>query len=131
VDETQHVAGGAVYLRRTPQRVGVLNPAAVLVRLVDAASLEQPAHVGGRRRLAGERTRGVDAFVERMDGSAQRVERQRDGDVGGARQPLGGIERERRDRGRRLGAVDQREPLLGAEDHRLEPCRPERVAPVQ
>ena len=50
--------------------------------------------------------------VERMHRPAQPVDRQRGGDVGGAREPLGAGDRQRRDRGRRLRAVDERQPFL-------------------
>ena len=54
----------------------------------------------------------VQARLERMERAAQAVDRQRGGDVGGAGQPLGAEQRQRRDRRRRLRAVDEREAFL-------------------
>ena len=62
----------------------------------------------GRRSGRASWIRGV----ERMDRAAQRVDRQRRGDVGRAGEPLGAEQRQRGDRGRRLRAVDEREPFL-------------------
>ena len=109
------VARRAVHLRRAAHRVGVLHAAAVLVRRVDRA---RPG--AARSRLAADgalarmRPRVVQPRLERMIRAAQPVDRQRGGDVGGAREPLGAEQRQRRDRGGRLGAVDEREPFLGA-----------------
>ena len=97
---------------RAAHRIGVLHLAAVVVRLVDAAAAHQRRDVGGRRPLSGERPGVVDARLERMDRSEQRVDRQRGGDVGGARQLLGRRQRQRQHGRRRLRAVDQREPFL-------------------
>ena len=72
-------------------------------------------------RWPAKRPRLVDARFERMDRSAQRVDRQRRGDVGGARQLFGRGQRQREHRRRRLRAVDQRQPFLGAERDRLQP----------
>ena len=117
---------------RAAQRVGVLHAPAVLVRPVDGAAGEQRADVGGRVHLAGVRPRRVDARVERVDRAAQRIDRQRGRDVGRARQPLGAGERQRRDRRRRLRAVDEREPFLWVRASTgVEPGRRERVAPRQ
>ena len=50
--------------------------------------------------------------IEWVNRSAQRVDRQRRGNVRGTRQLFGGRERKREDRRRRLRAVDQREPFF-------------------
>ena len=50
-----------------------------------------------------------------LDRALQRVDRERGGDIRGARQPLGAGQRQRGDGGRHLRAVDEREPLLRAE----------------
>ena len=50
--------------------------------------------------------------------AAQAVDRERGGDVGRARQPLGAEQRQRRDRGRRLGAVDSASPSFAASNLR-------------
>ena len=62
-----------------------------------------------------------------MDRAAQRVDRQRRGDVGRARELFGAGQRQRQHRRRRLRAVDQREPFLGAEADRRQPGAPQRL----
>ena len=62
----ERIARRAVHLRRAAQRVRVLHPAAVLVRLVDGAAVEQPPHVG-RRARAGRRTAGRRGCAPRTD----------------------------------------------------------------
>ena len=126
-DEAQRVARRALHLRSAAQRVGVLHLAAELVRLVDAAAAQQPLDVRGRRLLAGEGARVVDARLERMDRAAQRVDRQRRRDVGGARELLGRRERERQHSRRRLRPVDEREALLRSERDRCQPGTGERL----
>ncbi len=116
--EPQRLADGAVHLRRAAQRIGVLHLAAVLVRLVDAAVAHQRFDVGGREPLADERPGRVDARLERVDRSAQRVDRERRRDVGGARDLIGGGQRQREHRGRGLRAVDERQPFFRSEPHR-------------
>ncbi len=59
----KRIADCAVYLRDTAQRVGVLYTSAVAMRVADLAALEQAAKVGSGPRLAGMRTRFVNAFV--------------------------------------------------------------------
>ena len=61
----------------------------------------------------------------------QRLERERAGEVGDAREPPRPHERERGHRGHELRAVDQREALLRREPHRLEPGRGERLGAAQ
>ena len=63
-------------------------------------------------RWPRERPGLVDARLERVDRAAQRVDRQRRGDVGRARELLGAGQRQRQHRRRRLRAVDQRQPFL-------------------
>ena len=82
------------------------------MRRVDAAAVEQPQQVVGRRRLSGERPRLVNARLERMHRAHQRIDRQRRADVGGAAQPLGAGQGQREDRGGDLRAVDEREAFL-------------------
>ena len=111
-DPGQRVARRAVHLRRTPHRVGILDATAVRVGRVDRAAVQQAHQVVGRRGLAGERTRGVDARIERMHRSLQGVDRERRGDVGRARQAFGAGQRQRQHRGRDLRAVDERQSFL-------------------
>ena len=114
------VARRAVHLRRAAHRVGVLHPAAVGVRVVERAAVDQPAQVGGATPLAAMRPGGVDARVERGNRAAQRVDGQRGDDVGGAGQPVGGGDGQRQHGRGGLGAVDQRQALLGGRADRRE-----------
>ena len=84
---------------------------------------QQHLDVGGRRALAAERPRVVDARFERVNRPAQRIDRQRRRDVRGARQRSAPSERQREHRRRRLCAVDEREPFLRAERDRRQPGR--------
>ena len=52
--ERDGVARRAVHLRDAAHRVGVLDPAAVGVRVVERAAVDQPAQVVGRALLAGD-----------------------------------------------------------------------------
>ena len=61
-------------------------------------------------------------------GALQRVGRKRAGDQRRAEHALGGEQDVERDRGRDLGAVDQRQPFLGAEHQRLEAEPRQRLA---
>src|SRR5207237_97395 len=78
--------GRAVHLRRSPHRIGVLNLAAELVRLVDAAAVHQALDVGRRDLLSAEGAGRVDAAFERVNGAAQGVDRKSRRDVGSARE---------------------------------------------
>ena len=100
----------------------------MLVRLVDRAALHQASNVAGRRDLARERPRFVDARLERVARSAERVDRQGRRDIGGARKLLGSGERQRQDRRGRLGAVDQGKAFLRPERDWLQSGLPERFA---
>ena len=119
-DEPERFAGRAVHLRRAPHRVGVLDLAAELVRLVDAAAVHQALDVGRRDLLSAEGAGRVDAAFERVNGAAQGVNRKSRRDVGRSRELFGRRKRQRENGGRRLRPVDQREALLGTEDDRLQ-----------
>ena len=63
--------------------------------------------------------------------SLQRLERHRAREIGRLREPPGANEPERADRGHELRPVDQREPLLRLQPHRLETDSLERDAAGQ
>ena len=89
------------------------------------------SEIGGRRGLAGDRPGRVDARLERVERPAQRVDRHRRGDVGGAREARG-AEHGQREHGRaRLRAVDQRQALFGRERDRAQAGARERVGARQ
>jgi hypothetical protein len=101
------------------------------MRLDDCGAFEQSPEVRGRVTLALQRARVVDRGMEARAGALQRLERERAREVGRSREPRCPDESERRHRRHELGAVDQREPLLGEESRRLEPDRCEGVRPRQ
>jgi hypothetical protein len=80
-----------------------------------ASSARRP---GGHRDLARVRPGADDALVEGHDGALQRLERHRAGEVGDPAGGLGVEHGERADRGHVLGAVQERQALLGLERHR-------------
>ncbi len=80
-------------------------------------------------RCPRERPRLVNARLEGMNRSAQRVDGQRRGDVGRARHLFGPGQGQRQHRRRRLGAVDQRQPFLGSQADRFQPRAGERLGP--
>ena len=64
----ERVAGRAVHLGGTAQRVGVLHEVGgVAMRREDRRAGEQPSQVRGARRLAGMRTQRLQPLVERAD----------------------------------------------------------------
>ena len=117
-----------MHLRRAAKRVGVLHLVAPAVGLVDRRVLEQPEHVRGRLGLALQRPQRVDLREEARARSLQRLERDRAGDVGGLRQPVGADHAEGAERGHELGAVHERKPFLRLQPDRLEAGLLERLA---
>ncbi len=88
------------------------------MRLADFAAAIQPLDVARGDGVPGVRPYRGDARIERRRAAAQRVERQRRGDVCGVRGDLGFAERKRRKCEHRLGAVEQREAFLRLEHQR-------------
>jgi hypothetical protein len=88
--------------------------------IVDAAIAHQRLDVRRRLPLAGEWSGFMDARVERMNRTAQRIDRHRRGDIGRTRHLFGRRQRQRQDRGGGLRAVDEREPFFRPEANRVE-----------
>ena len=106
-----------MHLRRATQRVRVLD-GVVGVPVAGEQRAESPAarrRLRGAGELPGMRADPDDPVVVRAVGAEQRLHRQRAGDVGGPGQRLGVGHRQREQRLHRLGAVDEREPLLRGE----------------
>ena len=82
---------------------------------------QQRAQVGRAVQLARVGPQRLHPLVVGPVGAEQRLDRQRAGDVGGLHQQLRVMHREREHRLHRLGAVDQRQALLGRELQRLDP----------
>ena len=124
-----HVEARAHHLRLAAQAVGVLHPrVADQVRLADRAARHQAAQASRPRPSA--RDGGAGAWmrgVERPVRAARRVGRERSGDQRRREQPLGLEQPGQRQRGRELGAVEQRQPLLRPEHQRLEAGLRERL----
>ena len=131
LDVVEQVARRAVHLRRATKRVRVLHLVAPAVRLDDRRALEQAQHVARRRALTAQRSQRVHLRDERVARALQRLERERARAVGGLREPPRAHERERALRGHELRAVDQRQPFLRDQPHRLEPGALERVGAVE
>ena len=115
------VEAGAHDLRLAAKRVGVLHPRAVHVRGADVAAGDQAPVFAGDGDLPGLAARPMDAVVERRIAALERVDRHGAGDDRRCEHVLGAEQPGERQRGGHLGAVDQREPLLGAELGGLEP----------
>jgi hypothetical protein len=126
-DVGERAAHGPVDLRHAAQAVGVLDLAAVGVRVVERRAGEQPAQGLGGAPLARMRLAGVDTRVAGRGRAEQGVEAERADDVGGRHQLAGVDEGERADRGHDLGPVDQAEALLGAQLTRRQAGGGERV----
>ncbi|HEX6851539.1 MAG TPA: hypothetical protein VF139_09030 [Candidatus Polarisedimenticolaceae bacterium] len=124
-EDAAHVRQGVpdrpVHLGHAAQRIGVLDLAAVGVRTLDRAPLEQAAQVRRGAPLAGVGPRVVQPRVERPVGSLEGLEGHRARDVGDRGEPFGAQEGEHADRGHHLGAVDQRETFLRHERRRADP----------
>ena len=116
-----------MHLGRAAERVRVLNLVAPAVRLYDRRALDEPQDVRRRVALARQRAKLVHFRNEAGTGALQGFERQGAGDVGRSREPACAHEPERPERRHELRAVDEREPLLGLERHRVEPDGGERV----
>ncbi len=124
----QAVAHRPVHLGHAAERVRVLDLGAVGVALDDLRVAEQRAQVLGDGHLARVRPRGVDRGEEGPVAPEQPLEGHRPGQVRGLGQRLAAEERQRAHRAHRLGAVHQRQALLGLEHHRLEPGAGQRGA---
>ena len=125
--EPEPFAGRPVHLCGTAQGIRVLHAAAVFVRLVDAAALQQHVDVRGRGTLPLVRPGVVNPRFEGMHRTAEPVDRQGGRDIGGPRDALGGDAGQRRDTGRRLRPVDQGEALLRFEHDRRQAHLPQGV----
>jgi hypothetical protein len=117
----QKVERRAHHLRLAAEAVGVLDAPAAGVAGDDLASVEQLAKRGGDANLSRLSAKLGDAGVERLDAALQRIDRQSPGGNRGAEHPLAREQRIERDGRRRLRAVDQSQPFLGAELQRLHP----------
>jgi hypothetical protein len=112
-NEIEH---GAHDLRLAAQAIGILHAIIVgEVRRADGAARHQRAQRRGDLDLTAMAAQRVNARVERCVGAFRRVRRERAGDE---RRPKYIHDREQarqRLRGRELGAVEEREPLLRTE----------------
>ncbi len=111
-----------MHLRGAAHAVGVLQAkVAGAVRFANRRALQQRPDVGGAGNLTRVGPERVQPGVAGGVGAAQRVGGQRGDQVGDLHQPPRLDHGERQERGHRLGAVDERQPLLGAELQRREP----------
>jgi hypothetical protein len=123
-DEVEHRAH---HLRLAAQAIGILH--AVVVDQMggaDGAPGHQRAQGGGNLDLAAMAAQRVNARIERRVGALGGVGRERAGDQRRLEHALDREQARQRLRGRELGAVEQREPLLRAERNGREPGAGER-----
>ena len=124
----ERVAAGAVDLRGAAQAVGVLDAGAQTAEARASRSPgAEPQRAGAPSELAGVRPGLVDRRLERGVRALHGVHRHGGDDVGRGRDALGVDERQRRHRGHDLGAVDQRQPLLGRQLEALQPGPAQRL----
>ena len=120
--EGDHVPAGAVDLRGAAERVGVLH--GVVGRAVaghDLRAGQQAAEVGRAALLAGMGADGVELGPVGGVGAEQRLDGDGAGHVGGGGQPVEVGQRQAQVGQHPLGAVEERQALLGLQHHRLEP----------
>ena len=95
--------------------MGVLDPSAVGVRLVDGAAGDQQMQIGGGLLLAGKRPGRVNPRGRMAASNRQGVDTQCRGNIGRSSQPEALPERQPEQGRRCLRAVDQRKPFLWSE----------------
>ena len=111
----------AVDLRRAAQRVGVLDPiVAVAMAGDDRRTGEQRPEVRRAGRLADLRAHADEVGGERPVGAEQRLRRHRPGDVGDAQQHIEVGEGQDEHAEHPVGAVDERQALLGPQRERFD-----------
>ena len=122
----QHVERRAHDLRLTAQAIRVLHTlVADAVRFTDCAAGHEIAQGVRRLDLAAMLSKQMYARIEGRVGTFGGVRRQRAGDQRRLIERLGLEQAGERESGRELRAVEQRQALLGAERHRLQPMRDE------
>ena len=131
LDVGQRVVDGAEHLRRAAQRVGILHAAAVGVAGDDLAAVQQRAQPRGDALRAGVRSHAGQALVERDGRALERLQRQRQRDDRDVEQAPRVADRQAAGRRHQVRAVDERQPLLGLQRHRLEARARQRRGAVQ
>jgi hypothetical protein len=116
--EAQHVQRGAHHLRLAAQGIGILHAVAVDMGLADLAAAQQRLQGLRHLDLAGLAAHGVDARIERRIAAGGGIDRERPGDERAAENVLGREQAGGSKRRRNLGAVEERQALLGGEVHR-------------
>ena len=110
------------------KRVGVLHPGIALAMAGhDRRTGEQAAQVGRADGLPDLRPQRLQIGGERAVGAEQRLDAHRGRHVGEAGEDLEVGDRQREHPQDAVGAVDEGQPLLGAEHHRLDAGAGERV----
>lgn len=115
---------GAHHLRLATQRVGVLDLAAIDVRMADFAVFgQQVAVYRGHVDLAGLAARFVDAGVEGNARAEHGLDAEAAAYQAGRQQVFGFEQAAQRVGGRHLGAVQQRQAFLGRQRQGSRPAR--------
>ena len=125
----QQVEAGTVDLRLAADTIRVLDPLVALeMALADFRTVEQRGERRSRVDLSAMAPQRVDLGMERRRRPHRRVRRQRAGDERGSRRAMRAKQAGECQRGRHLGAVDERDAFLGLKDHRLESRLGQRLA---
>ena len=122
LDIVEHVAHRAVHLGRAADAVRVLHPhVARAMGFPDRGAAHQRPQVRGGGALPRMLAQRMQPRIERCVGAAQRIGRERRGEIRDAHQAARIQTRQGEQRGHRLGAVDQRETFLRSKLQRDQP----------
>jgi hypothetical protein len=125
------VAHGSADLWSAAQRVGVLHARVVFaMRGDDLRAVEQPGEIRGARGLARLRPQRDQVRGERAVGAQKRLHRHRCRDVRDLDQAAEVLDRQDQHPQHPVGAVDQRQALLGPQGQGLDAGRRERARRV-
>ena len=125
----QRAAHSAVDLRNAAQAVGILHAGVVFeVRLANLRLGKERAHVGRAGRLAGVRTRELDALVEGNWSAHESFKRHGAGEIGELSDADAARNGEAADGRHGLGAIEQREAFLGLKLQRRKAGAMQRLA---
>ena len=115
----QGIADRAMHLRNAAQRVGILHLLALAMRFANQAALQHAAQVLGDQYLPGMRTRLLNARVKRSVGTFECIHGECAEYVRGIREDIRLQEGQQSHGQHALGAIDERDCLLGLQHQRL------------
>jgi len=112
-----------------PERIRILDLVRPSMRRDDLAAPKEASHVRSDVPDPGLRFQDDESVVVRLRRAAERLERDRRGDLRVLEQPQAVVHRERPDAGHDRGPVDDRQALLRLEDQRRDPGPSQRLPP--